>query len=328
MPHCWMGGNMVSQRRVILHGASLAFICMVVSSNGWATRVPKLATKELFQKTALVFVGTAKAAPEICKGMDGPCTGVGFTEIEVVAGKLDNRQEISFALPEGALPDGTSLKIAGAPDFIPGVRYLVFIRGGDWQLTPVTNWFHSVFREVRLGARGEAVLFADHQGLAITGLNETGFQLGERIAPPHDLQRSSATGPGGAQSGAAHSRPPKVDNKAKQTLASNAAAAVQLGAPKERLVETIAQLARQYGLNETEPVRFRPGKSSVSGLQRSPEAQPNVGLEKAAPEPAINRKGVLPKARGKDAEPKTTPEKQATVEPSAGKEINPRLGKK
>jgi hypothetical protein len=199
--------------------------------------VAQLPVKQLFAETALIFVGTAKDAPEICKRVDGPCTGVAFTNIEVVAGKFDTSQGVEFALPEGSLPDGTSLKIAGAPAFLSGERYLVFVRAGAWRLTPVTNWFHSVFREIQVGPQGQQItLFVNDDGRAVTGLGEQGFELGERIAPPARQLRTALNTPGGGQSGIKSNRPPAFEASVKAALASKDPKLIaRLGMPKEKL---------------------------------------------------------------------------------------------
>jgi hypothetical protein len=304
----------------------LFVIGLGVSPGAGATRVPTLPIKDLFQKTALIFIGTAKEAPEACRGVEPPCTGVAFTGVEVVAGKRDTAAELAFALPEGAFPDGTSLKVAGAPQFNSGERYLVFVRAGGWYLTPVTNWFHSVFREFAVGAPGSsapASLFVDHDGRVVTGLDERGFQLGERIAPPAQLMRREQVTRGGAQSGMASSAPPTIDDKVKAALASGDAPAIaRLGMPKDRLIEAIARYAQQIGLSQSEPIESKPRKSGRYDTQRRPE-QSEAGLGKAAPELPLAKESTFG-TKGHDLDiARQRPEKRQPLPSTPGNETIP-----
>lgn len=152
--------------------------------------------RELLARTSLVFLGTVEKVDGECSGRQRPCTRVLFRNVDVIRGKPPG-QEIAFQLPEGRLEDGTSLRLMGAPRFAPGERYLVFVRRGDWYLSPVTNWLHSVFREV--GARDrEGRFLVNSAGLAVTGIDDAGFVLGDAIAAPDPVwsgeQRAAATG--------------------------------------------------------------------------------------------------------------------------------------
>ena len=50
----------------------------------------------------------------------------------------------------GFHPDESLSYSVGAPVFEKGNAYFVFLRNGDWNITPVTNWYHSFFREVEV----------------------------------------------------------------------------------------------------------------------------------------------------------------------------------
>ena len=295
------------------------------AANLATARVAKLSAKELFQKSAMVFIGTAKEDADICKGLEPPCTGIEFTSVNVVASKFDPPRRLQFALPEGPLPDGTSLKIAGAPEFIPGQAYLVFVRAGAWHLTPVTNWSYSYYRQVGLDRqRDQDSLFVDDQGRVVTGLDEHGFQVGARIAPPSTVLRTATTR-GGGTSAVVNSSPPSIDEKVKATLAANDPKAMsQLGMSRESLVNTIAQYAKMFGLNQTDRVQLRPSRSGAYDVQQKP-AQTEPGMEKAVYERPLPRSAIFErKGRDRDLETVGDPEKPQKSIPGPGAEANPR----
>src|SRR5262245_32267618 len=120
--------------RWILIGSVLLLLSLTNVQPIGATRVPKLGIDELLTQSALVFVGTVSAMDFGCHSKGHPCTQVTFVDIEVIVGVFQEK-ELSFFLPEGPLGDGTSIKIAGAPIFERGERYLLFVRGGDWHMT-------------------------------------------------------------------------------------------------------------------------------------------------------------------------------------------------
>ena len=281
-----------------------------------ATRVRPMPVKDLFQGTALVFVGTARDAAEPCKEVPQPCRGVAFDKLEVVAGSLPRESaELAFALPEGRLADGTELRIVGAPVFEPGERYLVFVRSGEWFLTPVTNWFHGFFREIAVGPEGRDTLFVNHQGLAVTGLGEEGFILGERIAAPRDVLETAR----GARFGTASNDVAPVAEKVRKLLAQGAAA--ELGMPKEKLLAEIARWSERYGLGTRGEVRFAPSRAGTALEQLRPEGTGQGGLAKATPTPLVYSKEVFPGIATKDKEVKGPGERPRGRQSTPGREM-------
>jgi hypothetical protein len=296
---------------------------LLVASNAGATRVARLPAKALFPKTALVFIGTAKPAPEVCKGVDPPCTGIAFTDVEVVAGSFDTTQPLEFALPEGQLPDGHWLRIVGAPVFHPGERYLLFVRAGAWHHTPVTNWYHSVFRELEVGPKGQqSILFVDDDGRAVAGLSEAGFELGPRIAPPAWRQDPGLRDRHGARAGVRSTLPSPLEPAVKAALLSGDPKAVaQLGLPKEKLLPLIARWSREIGLSKDQKIQARASRSGRFSSQRK-AAGDQPGMEKAAVElPTPGEEVPSKQGRERDAAVKEEPPKPAAND--AGKEIDP-----
>jgi hypothetical protein len=251
-----------------------------------ATTVPKMGMETLLQKTSIVFLGMVKDVDPQCEGDKKPCTRVTFVDITVIKGP-GKYQELTFFLPEGILEDGTFLKIAGAPHFEPGERYLVFIRNGDWHLTPVTNWFHSVHREVRFGEKDKKrTFFVDYQGRAVVDVNEKGFKLGERIAPPDGIGRTYADSMRG-RTGPVYDVPipfnPQLREAQRKTrFVSEALDAAKLGLNTDEIIKKITIWDRKAvkALPDQEIViRYR---SATSPLQSK---QPKLGRwKKAEPE--------------------------------------------
>lgn len=154
-----------------------------------ATRVPKMNMKELITKTGLIFIGTVVNLDR-CSQEESPCTRVVFGNLEIINGKAPDK-ELAFLLPEGMLKDGSYLRVVGAPTFSKGERYLVFVRSGDWHITPVTNWFHSSFREITIQGLPNVTFFVNYDGRAVKDITESGFVLGQVIAPPQSYLNSA-----------------------------------------------------------------------------------------------------------------------------------------
>lgn len=144
-----------------------------------ATKVPKLSMEQLMARSGLVFVGrVVEVDPNA--GEKEPLTRVTFAPMKVLKGAAQN-EKITFYIPGGAFPDGTFMRVLGSPVFIPEETYLVFVRAGKWHLTPVTNWYHSVFWEVSIGGKR---YLASLNGRAVVGVDDSGFKLGPIIARP------------------------------------------------------------------------------------------------------------------------------------------------
>jgi hypothetical protein len=243
-----------------------------------------MSINQLFSSSGAVYIGTVRAVETPCPDRKPPCTRVAFTDVELIAGALPER-EFTFALPEGLLEDGTIFKIAGAPTFHVGQRYLVFVRAGDWFNTPVTNWFHSIFREVQLPGGKSPAFFINPEGRAVLEVDETGFRLGERLAPPEGALSEGSTGGVRAQPGLSLSSGPPLSDAVRELLAGRANLA-RFALPKDDLLQRLRALARTYGIQADVPVRLEPAASPLRGRQATSVEQ---GLDKAATEPGIRR---------------------------------------
>lgn len=246
-----------------------------------ATRVPLMPLPDLFGRSAAIYLATVRSVETPCPDREAPCTAVTFADVELVAGRLPEG-ELRFLLPEGVLPDGTWLGVLGAPRFHEGLRYLVFVRAGDWYNTPVTNWFHSVFREVALpGSAGES-FFVDPFGRAVLGVDAAGFHLGEALAPPEDALGGGPLGALASRPVAGLSQGPRPSAEAREALAGERSLD-EMALPAGALVEAIRALAETYPLAKDGAVSLAP---AAPALRRAQASEERMGLEPAVPEPA------------------------------------------
>jgi hypothetical protein len=259
-------------------------LCPILVPLSSATRVPIMAAEELIRKSGAVFIGTVAEVDPTCRRGYDPCTSVTFSDVEIVAGRLPEG-ELTFRLAEGQMADGTTLGIAGAPQFLAGQRYLIFARAGDWFNTPVTNWFNSVFRELRIG-KGVSV-FVNYQGRAVQGVTEQGFTLGKQLAPPDEMLALNAADPAARRSEMMASEPPEGDKQDGFAQHGDFSKAM----PKEDLMREIQKLVHQYGLAVDQPVRLSPPQSGPPGDQEAAVAGA-PGLEPAAPDPSARERRV------------------------------------
>jgi hypothetical protein len=254
-----------------------------------ATRVPVMPMEKLFGNSAAVYLGTVRSVESPCREGKPPCTAVTFTDIELLAGKLPDK-ELRFQLPVGPMGDGTFFRIVGAPIFHSGQRYLVFVRSGDWYNTPVTNWFHSVFREVRPTGDPKRAFFVNTEGHAVRTVDEGGFHLGEPLAPPEEALSEQPSGVLQSQPRRSVSNGPRPSEGARKVLAgSGDLAGVAL--PSAEVARLVREMSLKFPLRTNPPVRLDPAGPA---LQRDQEAATNSngrGLEPAAPEPGVKPYG-------------------------------------
>jgi hypothetical protein len=264
----------------------VALWALLDGGSAHAARVPRMSMKELFASSGAVYVGTVSSVETPCPGRKPPCTRVAFTDIELIAGTLPEK-DVAFDLPEGLLEDGTVLTIVGAPMFHVGRRYLLFVRAGDWFNTPVTNWFHSVFREVRLPGDQSRAFFVAPDGRAVVGIDDNGFRLGERLALPEGALTRSQDDVGAQPSLAVSGGTPLSD--AMKELLAGRAPLQRFALPRDDLLNQLRVLARTNPLRTDVPVRFVPAGSPLTRRQAPRVGAAEPGLGKAAPEAVFPR---------------------------------------
>jgi len=151
-----------------------------LSSSVMAANVPQMTFDELLKNTSIAFRGKViKRNPgHYDRSRAEPVTRIVFQIDQVLFGATQ-QQQLEFYIPGGRYPSGEVLEYDSAPVFNEGSDYLVFVRDGPWSVTPVTNWWHSAFRETTIA--GETVM-VNQLGQGVTSVGEAGFEVGQQIS--------------------------------------------------------------------------------------------------------------------------------------------------
>lgn len=144
-----------------------------------AARQVELELDELLYRSALIFEGRVTRVDIAAGGHKAARTRVDFTVDRVLRGAID-RDALSFEVPEGVLPDGRLVETAETPRFAAGERYLVFVRGGPWRLSPIIDWQQGVLRLTTIGGHPVAVTDGGH---CVSALDRRRLHFGPRVAP-------------------------------------------------------------------------------------------------------------------------------------------------
>lgn len=160
----------------------LCIVALVVASPAHSARQLDLDLDELLYRSALIFEGMATAVDIDAGGGKAARTRIHFTVDRVLRGDFD-RRSLAFEVPEGLLPDGRLVETAETPRFKAGERYVVFVRGGPWRLSPVLDWQQGVLRLATIG--GHQVAVTD-SGRCVAAVERTRMRMGPRVA--HRLQ--------------------------------------------------------------------------------------------------------------------------------------------
>lgn len=118
-------------------------------------------------------------------------TKVGLTVLEVLSGETSDKT-ISLMLRGGLLPDGNHQVWSVVPELVVGETYIVFLRDGDYVITPFVT--ADVYREKRVD--GQDVL-VDQDGLLVDLSSEIpakGPKLASGTRLLRDHQREGRTG--------------------------------------------------------------------------------------------------------------------------------------
>lgn len=224
----------------------------------------RMSAEDLFQKTGLIFVGRVLAVDTAAGGDIDALTRVTF-RIEKFLGAVPAGEDIELSLPGGHLSDGSFVEIVGAPQFAIGHTYLVFLRDGPWENTPVTNWSHSVFREEVVDGRS---YFVSPSGHCVERFDARGFYPGPRLTARQETPYGWLADPP-PSSGALD--PMVVSNRAPGCLAKDAVwALVQAAASQhlERMSAAQISSAPSGVAIERHPVR-RSASHALSGDPQS-----------------------------------------------------------
>lgn len=157
----------------------LCAVIFVAGGPARAARQEAIGLDELLYRSALIFEGVVTAVDITAGGDKAARTRVVFELARVLRGAAD-RSVLTFELPEGLLPDGRLVETAETPRFAAGERYVVFMRGGGWRLSPVLDWQQGVLRLATVG--GWPVALGD-SGRCVEALDRSRMRFGPRVAP-------------------------------------------------------------------------------------------------------------------------------------------------
>lgn len=142
-------------------GAWVALCALLNSMAYGVTEVPR-SFDELVQLADLVIVGTVR---EVRSGyanngldQDNIVSQVTFQDLDVVKGRIDV-PTYDLQVPGGVV-DRFAQTYPGIPLFIPGQRYVLFIRGNHRDFFPVVGISQGVFR-VLMDPQGKQVVVRD-----------------------------------------------------------------------------------------------------------------------------------------------------------------------
>lgn len=139
-------------------GFAFAFILLavLVSTTVGAVTIREFSLEDLAKESALVVIGSVTGI----QYRADPKTKEVFTDVrlhllDVVIGKgqLSYLANNILTLPfsGGMRPNGTLEVIVGMPALRLGQTYLLFLKGGEWTLNPISGWNQGVFRLVAFG---------------------------------------------------------------------------------------------------------------------------------------------------------------------------------
>jgi hypothetical protein len=144
---------------------------------------------ELADEAEQIFIGTVRDATSRRTDKGAIVTDYMFGDLEVIKGDAPEPHTSITML--GGTVGNESMTIAGAPDFVIGVRYLVFVAGNGSVIFPVVGGHQGIF-QVRPDAQtGGSNVYA-YGGRPIIGLPASKGTLSNRGVG------SSASGGGGS----------------------------------------------------------------------------------------------------------------------------------
>lgn len=159
--------------------AAALVTCATALGSAHAATVDAPPLDALITAAGLVIEGEVLSVDPGAGTDEGPTTRVVVQVLDLLAGGATSvGARLAIELPEGRLPDGRFVMIAGAPRLAPGQRYLMFLRAGPWFHTPFVGWGYGLLRRVREG-RAERWVIED--GRCVAGLVRTGWVLGPRV---------------------------------------------------------------------------------------------------------------------------------------------------
>ncbi|HSI60812.1 MAG TPA: hypothetical protein VLA16_24860 [Ideonella sp.] len=138
-------------------------------------------------QTAAVVEGVVADIRHEYSDEDGPWTRVMLSDVKAHFGVAPASVEIRHF--GGPLPNGRAVVAAELPVFVPGKRYVVFLRNTAWNLSPVVGSL-----ALRVETVGGAEALVDSDGRAVTGVGLRGVEMGPALfeGPQYDGSQPKA----------------------------------------------------------------------------------------------------------------------------------------
>lgn len=147
-----------------------------------ATTLLPVEAEGLVDQASLIFVGTA-IRQDVALSGDGsfPFTFVTFRVDQTLKGRTADG-ELTLAIPGGPLGD-RFVRVEGAPEFVDGEDYLLFVSANGAREFPILGWTQGQFRFQRDPGSGRRLL-TDMDGRAVLGIrNGRWVRTPKSIAP-------------------------------------------------------------------------------------------------------------------------------------------------
>ena len=132
---------------------------------------------ELADEAEQIFIGTVRDATSRRTDKGPIVTDYMFGDLEVIKGGAPEPQASITML--GGTVGNESMTIAGAPAFVIGVRYLVFVAGNGSVIFPVVGGYQGIFQVRRDPQTGGSNVY-DYGGRPIIGLPASKSALSNR----------------------------------------------------------------------------------------------------------------------------------------------------
>lgn len=106
------------------------------------------------------------------------CTPFEFEVLDSILGHWPRQSPLQMCAPGGITAEGHMQFVVGAPTFLDGETYVLFLPNRPWRYTSVTNWSNGSLREVTVDGK-DALVRSD--GLIVTDISDLGVRGGERF---------------------------------------------------------------------------------------------------------------------------------------------------
>lgn len=131
-------------------------------------------------QTSAVIEGSVREIHHEFSEEDGPWTRIVLGDVERHFGTAaDKSGTIELRQFGGLLPNGRMMIAAELPVFVPGQRYLVFLRNTAWNVSPVVGGL-----ALRIGSLDGTEVLVNTDGHAVLDVDQGGPRLGAAVFEP------------------------------------------------------------------------------------------------------------------------------------------------